>query len=378
MRIFINTIGSRMGGGVTYLKGMMTGLAKIDAGNEYVVGLRADKKDFYGIDAPNFEFRVYDWPSRSMPVRFAWEQTLQAGEMRRLGIDLLFMPHSYGAVRPGVPQVVCLQVPYPVQQYANTAFHKLRWKMRNAMLRASVASTRKFITVSDNLRRVVHEMFGIPLDAMVPIHHGADLNFAPGDPAAARAEVEKSLGVTGRYVLTVSDLYVHKNVLNLVRAFSEAADRLGGRNLVIAGNLTDRAEFAKIEAFVARSGMADRVRFLGRVDWEHVRHLYVGADGFVFPSRHETFGLPPLEAMASGIPVAASNSSCMPEVCGDAALYFDPESPAEMAEAMVKVATDESARADLIARGTERLKEFTWEKCATKHREVFESIDLGR
>jgi glycosyltransferase involved in cell wall biosynthesis len=77
--------------------------------------------------------------------------------------------------------------------------------------------------------------------------------------------------------------------------------------------------------------------------------------------------------MASGVPVAASNTSCIPEICGDAARYFDPEDPSAIADAMVAAATDDGVRADLIARGLSRVKEFTWEKCARKHREVFEA-----
>ena len=372
MRIFINAIGSTVGGGVTYLKGLIHGLAKVDDANEYVVGVRADRAGFYDVAAPNFRFAVYDLPSRTMPVRFLWEQVFQPREMTRLGADLLFMPHSYGSARPGVPQVVCLQVPYPVQEYATTAYHKLRWAMRNRMLKMSIARTTTFITVSDDLRRVVHRMFGIPLDRMVPIHHGADLHFAPGDPAAARARVEAALGVRGRYLLTVSDLYVHKNYMNLVRAFDLARDRLGERKLVVAGDLTDKKEWARIEAFLREKRLELAVLFLGRIGWDKLKDLYVGADGFVFPSQHETFGLPPLEAMASGVPVAVSNSSCMPEICGDAARYFDPDDARDIADAMIELATDDARRASLVARGFSRAKEFTWEKCARKHREVFE------
>jgi glycosyltransferase involved in cell wall biosynthesis len=372
VRIFINAIGSSVGGGVTYLKGLIHGLAKVDADNEYVVGVRADRGGFYDVAASNFRFVVYDVARRGMPVRFLWEQVFQPREMKRLGVDLLFMPHSYGSARPGVPQVVCLQVPYPVQEYATSAYHKLRWAMRNTMLRMSVARTTTFITVSDDLRQVVHRMFGIPLDRMVPIHHGADLHFAPGDPATARARVEAALGLRGRYLLTVSDLYVHKNYMNLVRAFDAGRERLGERKLVVAGDLTDKKEWARIEAFLRERKLKLSVLFPGRIGWDNLKDLYVGADGFVFPSKHETFGLPPLEAMASGIPVAVSRASCMPEICGEAARYFDPDDPRDMADAMVALATDETLRADLIGKGSARVREFTWEKCARKHREVFE------
>jgi glycosyltransferase involved in cell wall biosynthesis len=267
--------------------------------------------------------------------------------------------------------VVCLQVPYPARRYAVDARQRALWLARDAMLVATAPVTAGFVAVSDDLKRVAVRTFHLAPSKVETIHHGVDARFGPPDAAAARAEVDRRFRLEGPYLLAASDVYVHKNYGNLVRGFARALPRLGDRVLAVAGGAVDPSETKRVEAVLARTRAASRVRFLGRVEAGAMPALYGAADAFVFPSRHEAFGLPPLEAMACGTPVAASDASCVPEVCGDAARYFDPGDPDAIGDALVAVATKERLREDLRAKGLARAARFTWDRSARAHREAF-------
>jgi len=167
--------------------------------------------------------------------------------------------------------------------------------------------------------------------------------------------------VTGPYLLTVGTLQPRKNVEGVVQAFEALARDGAPHQLVVAGARGWRDE--ALAAKLRRSPAAARVRATGHVDDATLVALYRGAAAFVFPSRGEGFGLPPLEAMACGAPVVCSDRTSLPEVVGDAALLVDPDDAAAVAAALREAL--EPARADeLRARGFARAAQFTWERCA--------------
>lgn len=164
------------------------------------------------------------------------------------------------------------------------------------------------------------------------------------------------------YLLFVGNVKPHKNVRGLLRAFGMIRDRIP-HDLVIVGRRTgfihgDPGVLDEASAF------RHRVRFTGWLDEGEVRRYMAGADALVFPSLYEGFGLPPLEAMAAGCPVITSDAASLPEVCGEAALYCDGARPATIAEAILRLLGDSGLRTELRARGRERARLFTWERCA--------------
>ncbi|MGE0358914.1 MAG: glycosyltransferase family 4 protein [Burkholderiales bacterium] len=172
------------------------------------------------------------------------------------------------------------------------------------------------------------------------------------------------------YFVFVGNVKAHKNVVGLIRAFREVAPKLP-HDLVIVGKKQgfitgDRSA----EAMAAELG--ERVRFTGLVEDAEVKRCVAGAEALVLPSFYEGFGLPPLEAMACGCPTIVSAVASLPEVCGDAALYCDPHDAADIAARMIEVATDEALRAMLRAKGMERARRFTWDKCARETLQVLE------
>jgi glycosyltransferase involved in cell wall biosynthesis len=188
--------------------------------------------------------------------------------------------------------------------------------------------------------------------------------------------ITRKYGLPPRYILFVGILQPRKNVTTLLRAFSllvrEKVDR--GLTLVIAGGKS--WGYQEIFETARALNLRDRVRFTGFVEDEDLAELYRGARLFVYPSLYEGFGLPIVEAMASGVPVITANTSSMPEVAGGAAVLIDPRSPEALAAAMASVLGDATLSEELRRKGLARAREFSWDAVARKTLEVYAS--LGR
>lgn len=181
------------------------------------------------------------------------------------------------------------------------------------------------------------------------------------------------------YLAYIGNLHPRKNLATLVEAFNLLRDRgLEHRLAVIGGGGLGRlnnSEYRKLMRRVEDLGLEDEIVFTGYVPDERLKSLLVQADLMVFPSIYEGFGLPPLEAMACGVPVVTSNRASLPEVVGDAALLVeDPLDPVEIADRVEAVLREPSLRARLVERGRERAKMFTWERAARQVREVYERV----
>lgn len=225
-------------------------------------------------------------------------------------------------------------------------------------------------------------LYGIAADKITVIHSGVEARFVPFDEESILARRRRQyvrkhykLGDTP-FILTVGTMQRRKNHLGLVRAFAKIVKRQTANvNLVIAGGkgwLYDDV-LAEVQAL----GLSERVKFIGFVDDNDLPHLYTLASAFAFPSFYEGFGLPPLEAMACGIPVVTSSVSSLPEVVGDAALSIDPNDIDALAEALDQSLNDADWRAIAHARGLARAHEFTWERSAQQLLSVYEGV-LGR
>ncbi len=197
------------------------------------------------------------------------------------------------------------------------------------------------------------------------VHLGVASIFTPGLPPVP--------GVPGEYVLHVGMREGYKDAATLIRAFARLANDHPQLHLVLAGG---GALTAEERAFIAAAGLTARAHQVSATDAE-IPRLYANARVFVFPSRYEGFGLPALEAMASGTPTVLCRSSSLPEVGGDAARYFDPGDDAGLAAQIEEILTDPALAATLSERGREHAAAFTWERTASQTAEVYREV-LGR
>jgi glycosyltransferase involved in cell wall biosynthesis len=224
------------------------------------------------------------------------------------------------------------------------------------------------IAVSECTRRDLIAAYDLPEDKVTVVHEAAAPRFRLQPPEAVAA-VRSRYGFPDRYLLFVGTIEPRKNLTCLLSAFEAVHAEGLSDGLVIVGRrgwLYDDF-FARLE----QSPVRDAVLFPGYVPDEDLPAVYSGAQGLVFPSAYEGFGLPVLEAMACGTPVVASNVSSLPEIGGDAALYSDPVDVEGMTEAVRRLLCDAELREHLRARGLERAAEFSWERAAARTRAVY-------
>jgi glycosyltransferase involved in cell wall biosynthesis len=219
------------------------------------------------------------------------------------------------------------------------------------------------LTVSEYTRREVIAVFGVNPDRVVATPLGVEARFYPR-PRGETAPLLMPLNLThGRYFLAVGTLEPRKNVLMTLEAHSRLPDRVRGDwPLVVAGMSGWLTETISRRLELARS--RGQVKLLGHVSDDQLPSLYAGAAMLSYPSIYEGFGLPPLEAMASGVPVAASDRASLPEVVGDAGILLEPDDIEGLTSVMLRIIEDAAFANDLRARGLERARRFTWQRCA--------------
>jgi glycosyltransferase involved in cell wall biosynthesis len=294
-------------------------------------------------------------------ARLAWCQTVLRARVARDRPRVLFNTLPEGILRCGIPQVTTVHDLVPL--LFPDEYPRPRYYFRH-LVPALLRESRAVVADSEATRRQVIDAYRLPLDRVHVIPCGYDAaRFRPDGPAAHDGGVP--------YVLYVGNLLPHKNLPRLI----EAMVRVGGRvpvRLVVAGSGRP-ANVAVLTSLAARLGARVELRLY--VPPEELPALYRGARVVALPSLAEGFGLTALEAMACGTPVVAANASSIPEVVGDAGLLVDPRDTDAIADAILRLLTDESLRRRLIAQGLTRAACFSWERTA---RQVLAVLDQVR
>jgi glycosyltransferase involved in cell wall biosynthesis len=315
--------------------------------------------------------RAQDWPAnvhvhrlpvtaRNKPARAAAELTLLPGAAARAGVDLL---HSLGTtspiVVPGRPSVVTI-LDLIYEAYPDTFPPAARLGLR-ALVGPGARHADRVITISEAVKRDVVARLRVPADRVDAVLLGNGMRPAPRATPAAELRARLGLG-DGRLALCVSAALVHKNLPRLLEAFAALGPDHGDCRLVVAGH--QGREHERLTAEIARLGLTGRVVLTGWIEDADLEGLYAAADVCVYPSLYEGFGMPVLEAMSRGVPLACSNATSLPEVAGDAAVLFDPLDPEAIAAAIRTVLDDPATAARLRADGRAQAARFTWERCA--------------
>lgn len=227
-----------------------------------------------------------------------------------------------------------------------------------------------FITVSNYIKGEMIEHFGIPADTITAIHHGVEDRFRSNGDSDDRRVLMNRFGLMGPYLLSVATREPKKNLSVLLESYRILRERMpDAPKLILVGKAGWEARPIRDE--IKSRGILDRTATLGYISNDDLPMLYRHAHLFLFPSLYEGFGMPLLEAMASGCPIVASTAASIPEVTGEAARLVDPNDPDALARAMEELLSDEGKRKDLIGKGLERAGEFTWEETARKTLDVY-------
>jgi glycosyltransferase involved in cell wall biosynthesis len=349
-----------VGGIGTYTENLLQGFGHNPNGLELHAIVR-------GADAT----RVKEWCSHvtvvNAPIYTLWEQFLVPRAAKEC--NLLHVPHYNVPVLHRGPLIVSIMdvIHISCAPYRHSARSYL---YARPMLNFAARKADHIVTISNYSKAQIVESLGIAASKITVIHCGVGAEFHPEYNKEECRSVVARLGISRPYLLYVGNLKPHKNVSTLLRA---VAHLHGGKklshDLVIVG---DDARWKRaIVDECLRLGIADQVVIVPYVSQALLPKIYAAADLLVMPSNAEGFGLPVIEAMACGTPVVCSQAASLPEVAGDAAVYFDPEDPEDLAESIERLGHSSDLRESLKVKGLQRAKQFTWQEFTRKHIEVY-------
>jgi len=282
--------------------------------------------------------------------------------------DVFWSPANAAFPVKSVPQVVTIHDTLLQELVPFKGFDRLYFRSVQPALARRFAG--QILTVSDHAAGRVRDVFGLPAERINRIPNGATLpRRSFRDERALEELLRDALGVSCPYVYVLGAQSRWKNTAAALEAFALAARRHPDLRLVVSG--LQEGVGVEMKNLALQLGIKDSVKLFGFISREMRDALYQGAEIFLYPSLFEGFGLPPLEAMALGTPVVASNAASIPEVVGDAALLVDARSPEKMAEAISRLADDKELRARMVRLGEERIRRFRWKDSAAAHREQF-------
>jgi glycosyltransferase involved in cell wall biosynthesis len=351
----------------TYIRNLLRELAKLDHDTEYVILSRPD--DDVAVRTLGGNFRPV--AENAGNYSFA-EQITIPHALKRERVDIFHAPHYVLPPLVRCPSVVtihdCIHLMFP--QYLPN-----RWALTYARRSISMAARRstRVLTVSESSKRDIQRFVDIPPGKVDVIYNSYDPRFAIEPDAETVSRVRERYQLQSEFVLYAGNVKPHKNLERLIEAFHIVRSRgLDHLKLVLIGD--EISKYTALRRAVHRHQLHNYVRFLGYLPEETLAVMYRLAGVFVFPSLYEGFGLPPLEAMASGTPVVTSNVSSLPEVAGDAAVLVDPYSAEAIADGMYRVLTDGTLRSDLKRRGPQRASQFSWESSVRRVREIYGQV----
>lgn len=352
------------GGMRMYLQEMVKGIARLAPGDTVVLLTPRGSEPLLAEPPQNVEIVEVGVVPASRPLRVLYQQTRFLGDLRKAHLDVLFATATVSPVLGKVPTVLAVQF---LQFYRwPEAFGTLRTAYLRGAVPVSVRRAARVITFSESAKADLIGRTGVPPDRVAVIPHGLNSIFDNGKRERATLEPEVWDWDDGRpFILYVSALYPYKNHRRLMEAFAlvKARTKLPHR-LVLAGGEAG-VRMVDLAKFRDELGLGADVVFTGRVGRnEDVRALYEAADALVFPSLDETFGFPPLEAMACGCPVVVSDKGACAEVVGEAGICVDVEDVDGIAAGIERVLCDAALRKRLIVAGRSRAAMYTWDRSA--------------
>ncbi|MBW2308153.1 MAG: glycosyltransferase family 4 protein [Deltaproteobacteria bacterium] len=352
-----------------YTEQLLRALERVEGKNEYVL---FSTRDFDSPFSDSSRFRKRIAP---LLLGYAWMQVGQPVQIAKERLDLYHGPNFVVPLAAPCPTVITI---HDLSSFILRKTHK--WTnnlIQRVLVPPSARRSRLIIAVSDATRSDVVRILGIHEEKIRVIPEAVDGIFSPVADNESRRRVMRRLGLPEKFILFVGTLEPRKNIPTLLEAFAY---------LIRRGDIKHQLVLAGVQGWGGRSiqkkvrflGIEERVKFTGYVAREDLPMLYSMADSFVYPSLYEGFGLPPLEAMACGTPVIVSDGSALSSVVAEAGIRVDPNDVHGLAQAMRNVLMDKRLRSDLIKRGMERVKCFSWDATARETLALYEEAAFSR
>ena len=364
MRIGIDArlLAYQRGGISTYIRRLVEQFGRI-APEHQVLALKSRKQDDGSLPAG-----AVQWHPLWTPPHHQLEQLALPLELLPLALEVL---HSPDFIPPFFRRCASVITVHDLSAHLFPETKTVDALRYYGQTERAARSAEAIIAVSETTRRDLERILGVPQQRVDVIHHGVDEKYRPIDDKNAIASFCTSKGLPDSFMLWVGSLEPRKNLACLFEALAAVGGKLprGRQSLILVGPMGWR--FEETQKVYEKLGLQDRVIFYGPAQEEELVLLYNAAWAFVFPSIYEGFGMPPLEAMACGTPVLAAATPALEEVLGKAALFFDPHQPDQLAEQLLRLASDAQLIAELRAAGVEQARGFRWEDAARQTLAVY-------
>jgi len=347
--------GARQTGIGNYIRHLTENIFFLDRENQYFIFLLEP------------EFSRYHLPSsrvRKIKVNFGWytlsEQLLFASVLNRYDLDLMHFPHFNA---PFFYRRKYILTVHDITQKYFPGVSFWRKQAYQLIFSRNIKAAREIIAVSRYTKNDILNNFSCEARKIKVIYEGIDPCFKPGSKNEAINRLRQKYPLNKPFILYAGVMREHKNVIGLVLAFQTILKKYHlDYQLVLVGNPDPR--YTEIQATIDRLKLNKKIVQPGFVDLSELLLFYQAAEILVSPSFREGFGFTPLEAISCETPVAASNTTSLPEILGDAVCYFNPYDIQEMAKAIYKILKDRELRNNLIAKGQKIIQNFSWKKCA--------------
>ncbi|OGF50840.1 MAG: hypothetical protein A2231_04090 [Candidatus Firestonebacteria bacterium RIFOXYA2_FULL_40_8] len=365
MRILINAtnIGERLSGLSVYTLSLLREIVKLDKNNEYLIILNKSAIiHMMSIEFPS-NFKVKYISNIVSPDHGTKGHLLRLLYSNYLGLRyrkyLIFTTSQMEAIIFHPKQIITVQDVIPLM---DKNFQKKQYHYYKYILNIAVRKALAIFTPSEFTKKEVLKHYPLNPDKI----HVTPL----GIQGLFYEEIEKKNTVREKYILYVGRIAPTKNVFRLLDAYNLIKNKVQ-EEIVVVGSVSKEY----LDSIKDKGLVSEKVTIKENAKLSDILSLYKKAALFVFPTLYEGFGLPPIEAMACGCPVVVSNTTSLPEVCGDAAIYVDPTDIKSIADGIVKGLNDMKLREDMIKKGFERAKQFTWEKTAKTTIEIIKRLD---
>jgi glycosyltransferase involved in cell wall biosynthesis len=348
----------------TYIRHLVAALAEIDEENQYVLFSRPEHR--HRLEPLPENFRVVDEAS---PVYSMRELLTLSWRLLRTRLDLYHSTHYV------LPALVPCKVVVTIHDIIHLLYpqflpNALAFFYANRMIRRSLARADRVIADSQNTKTDLMRYFEIDGEKIQVIYPGVSDRFRRANAAADEQERLRKLGIDRPYVLFVGNPKPHKNLDNIVAAYAQARKAADfNADLVCVGG--ESPETGRVRLRARKLGIEQHLRFLGRLPDEDLPIVYRGARLFLYPTLYEGFGLPVVEAMASGVPVVTSNKSALREIAQGYADLVDPLDINGMSRAIVECMTDDDHHGALVKLGERRAADFDWRRTAQRTLELY-------
>lgn len=313
---------------------------------------------------------VREYRGHRFPIRFGWMQLRAASALAALRPDVTHFTNCM------LPRGACGNTIVTVHDMSLRLYPRWhpprRLLLNGPMMHAAIRRATAIVAVSESAKRDLLRMYDLPVDRVTVVYEAASPAFRPISDRAILEDVRARYGLPQRFILYVGTIEPRKNLARLMSAFAEARRAGITQHLVCVGPYGWSSR--DLSGHIEKLGITNAVYFTGYVPFDHLPSIYNLADFFVFPSLYEGFGLPVVEAMASGLPVLTSNTSSLGEIAGDAAVTVDPTDTQAMQYAIQRLATDGQLRREYAERGLVRARTFSWTQTAREMLAVYHRV----